>query len=739
MAGVSFTASLMRLYARRRRALFVLLTLLAFGAFVEGEFRQNERNVPVHEGIEVGDWLHWLFKTRGDDPRELGVEIVGFDHSMKAGNYAGLLESSPALRLLSEPKGLAYDRAVYAAVLDRLVEAGASVVVFDFFFDGPGPSESGDRAFAEAIRRHRDKVVIGFDYKFVERATAPGRAESVVELRDPYEPLLPEERPESVLGFVTVWPDPDGGISHMAFREDCLTLAKPSLSAGFPSFSDMSLVARAASKLGVAVPDDNRMRIINFAGKDRTFPMTPVQDLFTPDRWSGALRGGGRFRGRPVIVGPYSEVHYKDSFPTPVGRMLGVEVQANCLRNLLDGSWLRRPLEGPWVLALAGAFLVFAFAVGAPARYHRSTLRLALMFGVPLAYLAAAVLLFGRANLFLPLLPVLYGLGLSAVFVLLDFIHAQYEKARIKGMFGAYLAPAIVDRMVAAGEEPRLGGEQVSLTAFFSDIQSFSSFSEVLTPEQLVEIMNEYLGAMTEILEADEGTLDKYIGDAIVAMFGAPVPLDDHAHRAVACALRMQKRLGELRERWKAQGARWPVRIHAMRMRIGLNTGPATVGNMGSAKRFNYTMMGDTVNLAARCESGAKSAGVYTLVTGETVEAARRSAGRPILFRKLDLWRVKGRSAPVALYEAVCFDDEAAPGVRECVRLYEEGLALYWRRDFAAARERFEAAMPLEPLLPGRDPGVEHCPSEILAARCAEYLAAPPPAGWDGVHAMKSK
>jgi adenylate cyclase len=160
---------------------------------------------------------------------------------------------------------------------------------------------------------------------------------------------------------------------------------------------------------------------------------------------------------------------------------------------------------------------------------------------------------------------------------------------------------------------------------------------------------------------------------------------------------------------------------------------------MGSAKRFNYTMMGDTVNLAARCESGAKSAGVYTLVTGETVEAVRRSSGRPILFRKLDLWQVKGRSTPVTLYEAVCFDDEADPLVRECVRLYEEGLALYFQKNFAEARARFEAALPLEPLQPGRDAGVEHCPSEILAARCAEYLEEPPPADWNGVYVMKSK
>jgi adenylate cyclase len=739
MTRESFSARLMRSYARWRLAMFAALAVLAAGLFLVGEGLVGKR-VEWHESWETGGWLQNLFTLRGDFGGDTGVEIIGFDKSMKAEDYAGLVESNPTLGLIAKARGVNYDRAVFAAVLDRLVAAGAKQVVFDFVFEAPGISESGDKAFAEAIRRHRDKVVIGFDYKITERMKDSGNAERIVSRSEPFEELIPDESPESVLGFVSVWPDSAGRISRMVSREDRVTLSKPEMSSTYADFEDMSLTARAVAKAGGSVDKDNSGRIINFMGKARTFTMTPVQDIFTPDRWKGDLRDGARFKDKYVIVGPYSELHYKDAFPTPVGMMLGVEIQANCLRNHALRGWITQPLEG-WGArgAAAAALLAVVFIVNALVRTRRMGLKMAVVFSIPIVYLVCAYVMFSRGDAFLPSTPAIYALTLALVFVVLDFVHALYEKSRIKGMFGTYLSPTIVNRMVASGEEPKLGGEQVSLTAFFSDVQSFSSFSEILTPEQLVAIMNEYLGAMTEILEEDAGTLDKYIGDAIVAMFGAPLHLDDHAHRGCACALRMQKRLAELRAEWASQGDKWPKKIHAMRMRIGLNTGHATVGNMGSAKRFNYTMMGDTVNLAARCESGAKSAGVYTLVSGETAEAAHNSPGDVILFRKIDLWRVKGRSTAVTMFEVVDFMDAASAETKECVRLYEAALELYFQKKFAEAKALFEQARALEPLQPGRDPGVEHTASEIMSERCDDMLAAPPPADWDGVYVMTSK
>src|SRR5699024_6002086 len=178
--------------------------------------------------------------------------------------------------------------------------------------------------------------------------------------------------------------------------------------------------------------------------------------------------------------------------------------------------------------------------------------------------------------------------------------------------------------MIASGQQPQLGGSEIYMTVFFSDIQSFSTFSEQLEPTKLVALMNEYLTAMTNIITDEGGTLDKYIGDAIVAFFGAPVKLDDHAARACVISQHMQKRLDELSAKWSHEGDKWPQIIHHMKNRIGINTGKMITGNIGSARRFNYTVMGDAVNLAARCESAAKNYGVYTMVTGETKAEAEK-------------------------------------------------------------------------------------------------------------------
>lgn len=750
MPRESLSARSMRLYSQWRIALFGLITLCAVGLalyqywpqpyYSGGELVKARWIDERVERSDVGGWLSMLFGLRG--PRDEGeVVIVGFDKAFDPESYKDEAAGNPVLRDYVTTEGTNFDRAVYAHVLDKLVAAGARMVVFDFFFEGKGATEAGDKALAEAILRHRDKVVIGCHFSNSERTLddKTGKAAKVFALNDPYEELLPDENPSDVVGFVDVWPDANSAITLMKHAESLLSMAKPSLSDRVTEW-EYSLAGRAVKKLGVEIPADNRERLINFAGPARTIKTYPVVDLLADRDWK-VLASRKPFEGKVVVVGPYSEIHYKDSFATPRGQMLGVEIQANCLRSLLLHAWIPRAVASLWSsAALSAGLCLAAFFLTVGVRTRRGALRVLLTLAPCLVYLISAYTLFCYGGVFLPVIPLFYAALLAATFVLCDFIHSQYERSRIKGMFGTYLSKAIVDRMVASGEEPKLGGEQVELTAFFSDVQGFSSFSEILTPEQLVAIMNEYLGAMTEILEADEGTLDKYIGDAIVAMFGAPVHVGEHEHRACACALKMQLRLADLRAEWKSQGDKWPKKVHAMRMRIGLNSGAATVGNMGSGKRFNYTMMGDTVNLAARCESGAKSAGVYTLVSEPTALAARAAKGvDPILFRRIDLWQVKGRSAPVMMYEPVCFASDATDETRECIRLYEAGLDKYFARDFAAAKELFDRALSFEPLQPGRDEGVEHNPAELMSERCAEYLAHPPADGWSGVYVMTGK
>ena len=415
-----------------------------------------------------------------------------------------------------------------------------------------------------------------------------------------------------------------------------------------------------------------------------------------------------------------------------------VMVHLNALDNILRGDYLR---SVPLWATLGGVLLV---GLGLASMLDRSRLwtfaaaSLALTLG--LVALALGVLIAG--SLMVPLAMPLAAFALQqGAFATLKVREEQArvreeraKRDRIRGMFATYVSPALVDKMVSSGKEPSLGGVEEEITAYFSDIESFSRFSEALAPTQLVDLMNEYLSACTDIVQAEGGTLDKYIGDALVAMYGAPLPLPNHGHRAVVAALRVHRRCDELRAKWQAEQAtkNWPDIVTNLQTRIGLNLGRAVVGNMGSHTRFSYTMMGDTVNLAARMESGAKAYGVYTMVTESVVEASRRAEPDAVLFRPLDRIVVKGRTQPVAIYEAMALREDATPERRECARLFTEGLARYFARDWTGARRSFEASLPLEA-------HPKNNPSLVLLKRVADMEAHPPGPEWDGVYVMTSK
>jgi len=352
-------------------------------------------------------------------------------------------------------------------------------------------------------------------------------------------------------------------------------------------------------------------------------------------------------------------------------------------------------------------------------------------------YVAVGFLLFKQGHWIIPLVaPVGAAFTTSFASVVWQLFHEEKQKGRIKSMFGTYVSPELVNRMVESGEDPKLGGADVEITAYFSDIQNFSSFSERLTPPQVVELMNEYLTACTDIVTAEGGTLDKYIGDAVVAMFGAPLQLPDHAHRACIAAVRVQRRLEELRKKWAAEGNKWPDTVGRMRTRVGLNSGAAVVGNMGSLTRFNYTMMGDSVNLAARLESGAKQYGAGTLVSESTREACERK-GNECLFRYIDRIIVKGRSQPAGIFELLGARGEVPSSVVDCIAAFEEGMQWYLKQEWSKAADAFRRAEPLEPTAK-EFPG-ELTPSQVYLERCELLRANPPGGDWDGIWRLQTK
>ncbi|TGK08936.1 adenylate/guanylate cyclase domain-containing protein [Leptospira fletcheri] len=300
------------------------------------------------------------------------------------------------------------------------------------------------------------------------------------------------------------------------------------------------------------------------------------------------------------------------------------------------------------------------------------------------------------------------------------------EREKIKGILGSMIDPVVIGEAMKDLAALKRGTEK-RVTAFFSDVAGFSAISEKLSSVELAELLNEYLSAMTLILKDHEGVLDKYIGDAIVGIFNAPVEVEQHCLKATRASLKMLAKLEELRKSWE-KDHRYIPEARAMQIRIGLNTGLAKVGFMGTDALASYTMMGDTVNLAARLEAAGKDYGVSILVSDAVYGEIKDS----ILTRKLDLVRVKGKTEPVVLYEAIAEKNTSIPtSIRESIALYEEGISQYLERRWDKAVRCFQES---ETVKKQNDKSVH-----LLIDRCKEYSKNPPPANWDGVYTRDHK
>ena len=314
--------------------------------------------------------------------------------------------------------------------------------------------------------------------------------------------------------------------------------------------------------------------------------------------------------------------------------------------------------------------------------------------------------------------------------VLYRIIVEQKDKQFLKNTFGTYVSPDLIDQMYDSKQEPKLGGQAGYHTAFFSDIQSFSAFSEVLEPERMVALMNEYLTEMTDILLDHRATLDKYIGDAIVAFYGAPVPVDDHEYLACITSLAMENHLSDLRQKW-AESGDWPDIVPNMRHRVGLNSGDMVTGNMGSNMRMNYTMMGDTVNIAARLEASAKQYGIYIQVAENTYNAVKDE----FEWRFLDNVRVKGKTQPVKVFELLAEKGKLSEEYSKLIPVFNEGINFYLQQKWDKGLKAFKEAETMEEMFPTRPTN----PSAVYIERC-EYLKANPPGDdWDGVWTLTQK
>ncbi|MFP4417231.1 MAG: CHASE2 domain-containing protein [Fibrobacterota bacterium] len=477
-------------------------------------------------------------------------------------------------------------------------------------------------------------------------------------------------------------------------------------------------------RVQIPLTQTNRHIITYFGPKGKPFRYYSYVDIMN-DRIRGNLEG------KIFLVGS-TVPNMFDIVSVPLYHVYpGVEVHASMMHSFLTNQFVKR-LSG-WqdflILLLVGVVIGVIAILLRP--LFSAILTVVAIFG----YFLLAMTLFGTDNLWIEMArPAMTILLTYTAVMAYRYMTEEKDRKYLQSTFKQYLSPELIDMMYQERKMPKLGGDEGIRTAYFTDIQSFSTFSEKLgSPTRLVELLNEYLTAMTDILLAHYGTLDKYEGDAIIAFFGAPMPMQDHALQACNTAIRMQQRLGELRKKWESEGDKWPRIVHDMRMRIGINTGAITTGNMGSAVRMNYTMMGDAVNLAARLESAAKQYGVYTMISEATYEMVKDYFEA----RLLDKIAVVGKSQPVMVYELIAERGGLNSRQEKLISTYREGLDYFYAQQWDKAIEKMRQSEQLEPHSNSTPGGMS--PSRKIIQYCDRFKLQPPGSQWDGVIRLTSK
>lgn len=458
--------------------------------------------------------------------------------------------------------------------------------------------------------------------------------------------------------------------------------------------------------------DENVAALIPYRGYQGSFRYISIADIMA-DRIKP-----GELKGKIALIGTTAP-GLLDLRATPVGEAYpGVEIHANLITGMLDGAIKLKP---PYILGaevvlllLTGLAMVLLLPLLSPLRATLASL-LVLLF-----ILTVNLVFWHYGNLVLPLgSSVLMVLVLFALNMSYGYFVESRAKRQFTELFGQYVPPELVEEMSRNPESYSMEGRKAELTVLFSDVRGFTTISEGLSPENLVRLMNIYLTAMTELLRKNRGTVDKYIGDAVMAFWGAPVADADHARHAVITAMEMQAALPAVNRTLAQHG--WPE----LHIGVGVNTGEMTVGDMGSTVRQAYTVMGDAVNLGSRLEGITKQYGVGILV-GETT----RKAIKDIVFREVDRVQVKGKEEPVAIYEPLGLEGDVGKAVLEEVKLWNQALRSYRAQDWDQAEV---ALLNLSRMAPERGLYGKYM------ERVAHLRKAPPEADWKGVWKFETK
>ena len=620
------------------------------------------------------------------------------------------LASSRGLQLLSE-RPYPWSREVWALMLDRLFGAGARLVIFDLLFN---PPNDGDPQFHAALDRYHDKVVLGANLDMSNGVQAVPPNDTLIP-----PPQLQDDR----VGFVVFWPDSMDEKTRAAnYRVTDRQLV------GLPEDPSEevyeSLSARALAKIGHGndVPRDFRGHMMRFTAAD-AFQPRPLYEIFDPELWRANYANGAFFKDKIVLVGPSAQVIH-DVVDTPMspstpGPTLHLQAMAAAL-----GHEFLRPTPPETGLALVGAAGLIAWALVAFLR--RPLLCLGSLVAITATYLGTARLFYDTSGLLLLTVPVLAALLLSGSSSLgFEYALERLEKLRTRRTLERYVSRNLVKEILENPDSyySSLKGVRVPVTILFSDLIGFTTLTEKAEPEALVAQLNEYLTRMTSVIFRNGGTLDKFIGDAIMAVWGnvRSLGIAQDAKNCARAALGMRRELNQLNQNWREQGRM------GLGMGIGINQGEVIVGNIGSQERMDPTVIGDAVNLSSRLEGLTRVYGVDVLVGASAAELVRDE----VYLRSVARVQVKGKTKPVDVFTLVAGrGEETDPEFLKWLETYEEALEKFRTRDFTDAKILFSRFL-------------EFYPDDVLAKmylqRALEYEQVPPDEAWEAVEVFKKK
>ena len=639
------------------------------------------------------------------------LEFQPFDEAQIANNRA--------LQLMVE-RPFPWSREVWALFLDRVFKAGARLVLFDVIFS---PPNDGDPAFRQALERYRDKVVLGANFDFASVQEIGGAAKNV----PPNSTLIPEPQMEDDrVGYVVFFPDPlDKKIRSVRYTITDLQLARQLPIAGETPYAALS--ARGLEKLGHAndVPRDLQAHLLRFSAIDAYLPH-PLWEIFDEKIWHANYQDGAFFKDKIIMVGASSQIAH-DVFDTPIGpETPGPALHLHAMAAALGHEFL---YDAPLWVDFTGIACAGILAWILVAWMRRPALCLVALVVVSVAYLTAARILYDRAGILVLVVPTLSVFLLSGMFSLgFEYILERLEKLRTRRTLERYVSKNLVKEIL---ENPdsyyhSMLGSRKPVTVLFSDIVGFTNLSEKAEPAALVKQLNEYLSGMVGHVFENGGTLDKFIGDAIMAVWGnvSSKGVAEDAKSAVRTALGMRKQLRKLNEGWKAEGRT------ELGFGIGINHGEAIIGNIGSYEpheRLDPTVIGDSVNLASRLEALTRAYSVDILIGPTAAELVRDEFCMRAVARVV----VKGKTQPVEVFTLIgARSANIDPQLLKWLESYEEGIIKFRERNFTQAKILFSRFL-------------EFYPDDFLAKmyleRALEYEQQPPDEAWNAVEVFKKK